>query len=210
MSAMDLHEQEQMEAIKAFWAKWGLSLAVALVAAVVGYLGMQGWGSWKASNAIKVSDAYGEVDVAFKAKDAVKTRAAAEKLAAEHPSDPLASRAMLLAAKAAFDANDLANCKKALDWVLAHSKENPILDAANLRLAALLIDQKQFDAALALVKSAKTTGFTALFSDTRGDILSLKGDKAGAKTAWLEAKSKLEKDAPLKALLDIKLTSLGA
>jgi len=210
MTAFDLQEQEQLEELKAFWAKWGSSIIIVVVVGVGTYLGMHGWQYWQKSRASAAADAYSLVETAFKDKDAAKTRAAADAMVAAYAGSALSSRAMLLSAKAAFDAKDLPGAKKALEWVVANAKEEAMADTANLRLAAVLVDMKDLDGALAILKTSKTPAFVPLFADARGDVLAMKGDVAGAKAAYQEALAKLEKDAPVKKLVDIKLSALGA
>lgn len=210
MTAFDLQEQEQLEELKAFWAKWGSSLILVIVVSVGTYLGVHGWQYWQKSRATAAADAYTLVETAFKDKDAAKTRAAADALVAAYPGSALSSRAMLLSAKLAFDGKDLPAARKALEWVVANAKEEVMVDTANLRLAAVLVDLKDLDGALAVLKAAKTPAFVPLFADTRGDVLTVKGDVPGAKAAYKEALSKLEKDAPVKKLVEIKLSALGA
>lgn len=215
MTAFDLQEQEQLDELKAFWARWGNTLMLVVVAAMLAYLGMHGWQWWQKSRGSAAADGFAEVKTAFDAKDATKTLAAAEKLAAEHGRSPLAGRAMLLAAKMAFDAKDLAGARKSLEWVLSHAGDDALKDVASLRLAAVMADLEQLDAAIAAVAKPRSTAFAALFADAKGDLLALKGDKAGAKAAYQDALVKIAaspstKDVSLKRMLELKLSTLGA
>lgn len=199
-----------MEELKAFWAKWGSSLVIVIVVAIGSYLGAHAWQYWQKSRATAAADAYALVETAFKDKDAAKTRAAADAMVSSYSGSALTSRAMLLSAKTAFDAKDLPGARKALEWVIANAKEDVMVDTANLRLAAVLVDLKDIDGALNLLKAAKTPAFGPLFADARGDVLTVKGDVAGAKAAYKDAIAKLDKDAPVKKLVEIKLSALGA
>lgn len=209
MAAFDLQEQEQIDALKALWRQWGWLIVTVAVVFVGGYLGNQGWNVWKRTQGATAAEGFAAVQTAYKAKDAAKTLASAQKLVAEHPTSPLAGRAYLLAAKIAFDGNDLPGAQKSLEWVVANVKEPFIVDVASLRLSAVLLDQKNFDAALAAVKSPKSQSTSALFADARGDVLALKGDAAAARTAYKEALERLEKDAPVRKMVEVKLSTLG-
>ncbi|WP_374357289.1 YfgM family protein, partial [Chitinimonas sp.] len=155
------------------------------------------------------SDAYMAVEKAFIAKDAAKTRTAADQMSKDQAGHALTARAMLMAAKAAFDAHDLDKARSALEWVVANAKEDAVIDLAKLRLAAVLMDQKQFDAAFKMVDMPKTDAYSSLFADARGDALALKGDAAGAKKAYQDAINKLEKTAPARQLIETKQAALG-
>lgn len=210
MAAFDLQEQEQLDELKAWWSKWGRLLSGCVIAVVVGYLGRHAWQAYQSNQGDAAAQAYGAVELAVEAKDPAKVRAAAEKMSADNAGAALTPRAMLVAAKAAFDAGDLAGARKSLEWVLANAKEDTLIDTANLRLAAVALDQKQFDVALNAVKAAKVASFAPLFSDMRGDVLAIKGDNAGARAAYQEALVKLEADAPARKLVETKLNALGA
>jgi predicted negative regulator of RcsB-dependent stress response len=210
MAAFDLQEQEQIDELKAWWAQWGKLVTASVIAVVVGYLGTHAWKAYQKSQGEAAADAYGAVEKAFIAKDVAKTRAAAEAMTKSQASHALSARAMLLAAKAAFDANDLDHAKTALQWVADNAKEDALVDLAHLRLAAVLMDQKQFDAALKVVDVPKSDAYSSLFADARGDALALKGDAAGAKKAYQDAINKLEKGSPARQLIETKQSALGA
>lgn len=209
MAAFDLQEQERIAELKAWWAKWGLTVSLALIAVVVGYLGNYGWHAYRKSQGEGATDAYSQVEKAYKDKDAAKTRTAADAMVSQYGSHALAARAMLLAAKSAFDANDLEHAKTALQWVAGNAKEDAVADIASLRLAAVLMDQKQYDAALKAVGTSKSISYGPLFADARGDAYALKGDAADAKKAYQEAIGKLDKDSSQRRLIETKQSALG-
>ncbi|MFC4159219.1 YfgM family protein [Chitinimonas lacunae] len=210
MAAFDLQEQEQIDELKAWWSKWGRLVSGCLIAVVVGYLGRHAWQAYQNNQGNSAAEAYAAVEAGVEAKDPAKVRAAAEKMRTDNANAALTPRAMLVAAKTAFEAGDLDNARKSLEWVVANAKEDALIDTANLRLAAVLLDQKQFDAALKAVQGAKVASFAALFADMRGDVLSIKGDIAGAKAAYQEALVKLDAKAPVRKLVETKLNALGA
>lgn len=210
MAAFDLQEQEQIAEIKAWWAQWGKWLIALAIALPVAYVGQYGWKAYQKSQADAAATAYAGVEKAFQAKDAAKTRAEAEAMTKAQSGHALTSRAMLLAAKLAHDAKDLDKSRTALEWVVANAKEDGVADVARLRLAAVQLDQKQFDAALKTLDKPKGAAFDGLFADARGDVLAIKGDAKGARQAYEQALAQLEKDAPARDLIEIKLSSLEA
>ena len=63
-------------------------------------------------------------------------------------------------------------------------EQNPSMQSvARLRLAGLLLDQKQYDAALTQLNNPPPA-FAALFADRRGDILAAQGKRDEARAAW--------------------------
>ena len=82
-------------------------------------------------------------------------------------------------AQTAHTAGDVAAAKAQLLWVVEHSKEAGLADLARLRVAGLLLDEKQYDAALAQLAAAHDAAFDGLFRATKGDILLARNDRAG-------------------------------
>lgn len=80
-----------------------------------------------------------------------------------------------------------------------------IADIVNQRLARLLIDAKQADAALKLVTSASTPA--AL--EVRGDAQYALGQRELAREAYAEAMAKLDVASPQRRILELKLTEVG-
>ena len=85
------------------------------------------------------------------------------------------------------------------------SKDPAVAEIINQRLARLLIESKQVDAALKLVANASTPG--AL--EVRGDAHLALGQKEQARTAYAEAMAKLDVASPHRRLLELKLTEVG-
>ncbi|MBV1776066.1 tetratricopeptide repeat protein [Burkholderiaceae bacterium DAT-1] len=209
MAAFDLQEQEQLASFKAWWHSWGQYLAIGVFALSVAYVGSKGWQGIQSDRGAKAADAFAPVAEAIKSHDFAKTDSALKAFILDQSGSPLAARGQLELAKMAFESGKLDDARKALDWVIANSKESALVDTASIRLANVLLDQKQYDAALAAVKAPKNLTFDRLFAETRGDILSIKGDVAGARTAYNDAIKTMEKDAPARKLIEIKLSGLG-
>jgi predicted negative regulator of RcsB-dependent stress response len=85
-----------------------------------------------------------------------------------------------------------------------NSKEELAVAAANLRLAHLLLDAKEYDLALAKLGGGVPLAFSALYADTKGDILYAKGDKKGAQLAFDAALLGLDEKNSLRNLVEMK------
>ena len=75
-------------------------------------------------------------------------------------------------------------------------------------LAGLLLDQKQYDAALTQLNSPPPA-FAALFADRRGDILAAQGKRDEARAAWQSAIDGLGTANPLTQVVQLKLDALS-
>jgi predicted negative regulator of RcsB-dependent stress response len=207
MAAFDLQEQEQIAEIKAFWETWGKWITTGVVVVALGSAGMQGWRWYQAKQAAAAAELFVQMEAA--GSDSKKQIAAADRIKTEYPRTAYASRAALTVAQTAHTAGDVAAAKAQLLWVVEHSKEAGLADLARLRVAGLLLDEKQYDAALAQLAAAHDAAFDGLFLATKGDILLARNDRAGAGKAYTEALAKLAADAPSRAYVQLKSDALG-
>ena len=211
MAAFDLQEQEQIEAIRSFWHSWGRWLALALTFVCLGYLGFQGWQMYQRKQAAAAGEYYAQIESHLERGQQDKLAPLFQSLKQEYASTAYANRAALIEARLAFEAGQFAPARASLEWVIEHTKEEAIRDLARWRLAAVLLDEKQFDRALAELTKPHTDGFAGSFLDLKGDVLVAKGDIAAARSAYRAALQKLEKSAsPSRSLTEIKLDALGA
>ena len=116
----------------------------------------------------------------------------------------------LIAARVSFDANELAGARAQLQWVIDNGKDDELRHVARVRLAGILLDQKEFEAALKLVETSHPPHFAAVYSDRRGDILFAMGKVAEARSAWESAFAKAGASNTLKSALEFKLDMIGA
>lgn len=206
--AFDLQEQEQIAELKAFWHDYGRHIALGLGIAIAVYAGWRGWNAWEDRQAMQASVLYAKLDASV--EDASKVKALAGEIKNNYSRTAYAGRAALVSAHAAFAAKDLASARSELEWAIENGREAGIRDAARIRLANVLMDEQKYDEALAQLKSAEEQSFGALYSETRGDVLALKGDVAGAADAYKQALAKLAKDAPNYKFVEVKLEALGS
>ena len=206
--AFDLQEQEQIAELKAFWQDYGRHIAAGVGIALAIYAGWKGWQAWENNQSSKASMIYASIEAT--SSDAAKRTAAVEQLKKDYSRTAYAARAALISASVAFSGKDLAKAASELKWVVDNAREAALRDVARVRLANVLMDEKKYDDALAQLKSAEDQSFGALYSETRGDVLALKGDASGAADAYKQAIAKLPKDAANYKFVEIKLESTGS
>ncbi len=210
MAAYDLDEQEKLGDLKAWWNRNGNIVTGIVVVLALAVGGSQAWKAWRKNQAGEASTLYFAISEGIGKNDAAKIKDATAQLLEKFPSTGYAPRGALLAAKAAFDANDLDGAKKNLEWVVANSKEDELKYVARLRLASVLMDKKEYDAALAALDGKHHESFAGLFLDARGDVFKLQGKFGDARTAYEEALKKLDAKGSQKQLTQLKLDSLPA
>jgi len=210
MSELDLHEQEQVDALKAWWKENGKWVVGALVIGLLGFAGMQFWKSHQAGQAAEAAKLYAEVEKQVATNDAKRISDAADALVSRYGSSAYAPRAQLLAAQASLQARDAAHAKVQLQWVVEHASEAGLQDAARLKLASVLLDEKKYDEALKQLDAAHPESFTGLYADLRGDVLSAQGKIADARTAYQQAYDKTDAKSVYRNLIQMKMDGLGS
>lgn len=212
MAAYDMEEQERIDALKDWWAKWGTWIYAAIGAFLVGVLAVQGWRYYQKSQGEQAEVLFKSVQKTAQegaaAKETKKLSEAASAMAEKFPNTFYASEAQLMAAKASFDANDFAAAKKHLQWV---ADKGPAVhsNVARIRLASVLLEEKQFDQALKMLDQVKDEAFTSMAVDLRGDILVSQGRRDEARAAYQIAVEKAGDRSPMKALSQAKLDGVG-
>jgi predicted negative regulator of RcsB-dependent stress response len=93
---------------------------------------------------------------------------------------------------------------------MKNAKEESIRSIAQLQLAAIQFEEKQYDAALKTLSEKHEASFDGLVADLKGDIFAAQDKKAEAKTAYQEALTKLEAKGRLRGYTQHKLDALGS
>ncbi len=209
-TSLDLQEQEQLDALKAFWNQYGNLITWVLVLVLGGFAAWNGWQWYQRDQGNKAGALFDELDRAVTAADAEKTTRAFADLKQRFPGTTYAQQGGLLAAKVQFDKGKIDDARASLGWVAEQATQTELRTVARLRLAALQAEAKQFDEALKTLDAAKAEGFDALVADRRGDVLMLQGKKDEARAAWQAAYSAMSEKVEYRRLVDAKLTAMGA
>jgi len=207
--AYDLQEQEQLEELKGWWKDYGRLVLIGVAAGALAIAGFQGWRYYRHSQALAAGALYEQLEQAERAGDRGKVRDIAGSVVARYSSTPYASFAALGAARAAFEAGDLAEAKARLTWVIENARREEFRDVARLRLAGVLLDEKGYDEALKLLEVKPGESMSALYADLRGDILLAQGKHADARNAYQLALDRSEAGSPYRSTVQLKLDSLG-
>jgi len=203
----DFEEQERIAELKAWWEDNRWYVIGAIVAAVLIFGGYRGWTWWSARQAEDASAMFRPVAEALKA-DPKKAAAAAQPLIDKHPRSYFAAQAQLAVAKAAFDAGDLAEAQKRLQWVVDRGADE-LRGVARVRLAAVLLDMKKYEDALKVLDANQDEAFAASAADLRGDVMLAQGRLDEARAAYKLAVDKAGPGNPVRSVAGTKLAALG-
>ncbi|MFT3930515.1 MAG: tetratricopeptide repeat protein [Spongiibacteraceae bacterium] len=217
-------EEEQLEALKAWFRQNGRHLVTGMLVAAVAAFGIFSWQQRQAHRADSASADYQNLLQAMRALDAnagdaakikeqlATARHLAETLKTDFESSSYAQFAALFKAKLAVDENDLAQAETELKWVLEHKPTAEIKALTQLRLARVLFAKGDNDGALAQLDEKSAGSYIGAYLQLKGDIAQARGDVEAARAAYVRAQE-LEKEmsSPINdPLLEMKLRDLQA
>jgi predicted negative regulator of RcsB-dependent stress response len=209
--AYDHEEQEQIDQLRAWWAKYGTLVSTGLLIAVIVLGGWRGWQWYQNHQSGQARGYFEALEEATRQKgdeSVARINAAMKTLRDDYAATDYAARGALVASAALQARDQIPAAQAQLEW-LSQSKNTALVPVARLRLAALLLDQKNYDAALAQLNDAPSA-FSALFDDRRGDILAAQGKSAQARDAWKKALEAMGPANPLAPVVKLKIDALGA
>jgi predicted negative regulator of RcsB-dependent stress response len=208
MATYDLEEQEQLAAFKAWWQEHGgaILLGATLVLAAIG--AWNGWMWYQRSQSAQAAVLYDTLQKAARANDLKATRETAGAILENFPRSAYAPLAALVSAKIHFQAGDLKTARAQLQWAIEHAGSDEIRSIAALRLASVLLDDNEPEAALKILEAKPHPGFDALYASQRGDILATQKKRSEARVSYKAALEKAEAGA-LRDALRLKLEALG-
>jgi predicted negative regulator of RcsB-dependent stress response len=209
MATLDLQEQEQLEALKAWWKDNRIQLFWMLLIVAIATGGWRGWQYYQRQQAYGAAILYQQLVEQLASNDAKRVNDAATAVVSKFGSSAYAARAELLAARVNDEVNDLARAKTELQWVIDNAREDTLKDVARLRLAALQLDDKNYTEALALLDAKHPDSFDGLYSDLKGDVLSAQGKTDEARSSYRIAYQKIDPQSIYRNLIQMKLDALG-
>ncbi|OTA15257.1 membrane protein [Xenorhabdus vietnamensis] len=199
-------ENEQVDAIKRFLSTNGKYLAVGLV---LGIGALIGWRYWQTHQTNQLHDTAAVFEKLNKSlqSGSKESVVAVEKFANE-TNNVYGVMAELELAKQAITQNNLAQAEKNLLAASGKAKDEDMQALFNIRLARVQLSEDKTDAALKTLELVKGKGWKVMVENIRGDILTKKGDIAGARAAYSMG---LGSDGPklIKDLMKIKLNNLS-
>jgi predicted negative regulator of RcsB-dependent stress response len=213
--AYDLDEQEQLDQVKAFWAKWGNMITWAVTAAALVFAAFYGYKYYQRSETAKAAPLFEQLekaatDVKADAKNPQLVADLATKLTTDYASTAYAQMGALLAAKVQADLGKTKESQALLQWTMDKAKDPEYSQLARLRLAGALLDENKATEALALLPTTAPKGFEALYADRRADALVASGKTADAVAEYQKAWSAVAENGSLRGVIEQKMQAIGA
>jgi predicted negative regulator of RcsB-dependent stress response len=213
----DKTEEEQVEAVKTWFAENGTTLVVGIALSLAAVFGYQAWETSVREKGEAASELYENLTAAVSTNpmDDLKPEARAtadfiaNQLKADYASSTYAHFAAMHLAKLDVESGDLAAAATELQWVLDHQPEESLASLVRLRLAQVKLALGEHDAALALLDPQQAGGYGSSYAEARGDVLFAMGKLAEAREAYQQAINNLTQ-GNTKPMLSMKLEDLVA
>ena len=207
--AYDHEEQEQLDAVKAWWKQYGNLITWVMIVVLAAFSGWKAWGIYQTRQSGQASMLFEALQKAIQEKDRTKVLRAASDVQEKYSSTDYAQMASLLAAKFAFEENDLKTAKSQLIWVQENGKTIEFKSLAKIRLSGILLDEKAYDDAAKLLTGDFPADLASTVSDRRGDIFMAQNKIDLARAAYQVALDKSSDKNPAYQLIQLKLDAVG-
>ena len=182
-------EEEQIAALKRWWATNGTSI---MIGAALGIGLILGWNYWKDYTQDRTSSASAMYEELLGAINGGKQESAdkiAERLSAEYGNTSYANMSRLLQAKTKVQAGDLQAARALLLQVVAEAGSE-MANVARIRVVRLMLATGEYEQGLQLiaeVDQASTESFAGQYDELTGDLYLALDRKGEARTAYQKA-----------------------
>ena len=209
-------DEEQIDAIKKWFARWGNYVIAAVLLVVVGYGGYWFYGHQQEQQALAASDQYQQVlrlvnnQDRLSAADQARLNDLFVSLSTEFSGASYAVYTALFQARFAVNEQDFDLAQDRLQWALNQAEDAGLKGLINLRLARLELAQGHADTVLSRLDSIPAAGQEVGYAELRGDVHSLAGRRAQARDAYAEAWRLAQEQGLQRPLLAVKAENYGA
>jgi predicted negative regulator of RcsB-dependent stress response len=205
----DLEQEEQLDAIKGFWAENKRWIVPLVTLALLAAAGFNGFNWWKERQAVKASEAFVALENALKEQSLDKAKVAYKVLADDYASTTQAALGGLQMAKVFVSSGDLPAARDAL----THVSKNGAAEfawVARIRMAGVMLDENNAKGALDVLSGTPDKDLAPLVNDRKGDVYAALGNLEEARAAWKLAADALTVGSPTRELVLRKLQSVDA
>ncbi len=213
--AYDLDEQEQIDQMKAFWAKWGNLITWAMTAIALVFAAYYGYKYYQHAQPQKAAPSFEQLEktanaIQGEAKNPQLAADLATKLTTDYSGTPYAQMGALIAAKTQLELGKSKEAQALLQWTMDKAVDPEYSALARVRLAGVLLDDNKAADSLSLMSASAPKGFEALFADRKADALAATGKAADAIAEYQKAWNAVQENGSLRNVIEQKMQALGA
>lgn len=202
-------EQEQVDAIKAFFKKHSRLIALGLLVLLILLTGYR-YFSWRHENIrLQASTLYDSLMNASAHQDTKQISAFSETLIQNYGTTIYADFARLILAKYEVESGNLDKAKVSLSAVLSTANSMTVRQIARIRLARILLSEKQQKKAMQILSIIDDKHYQSLVDELYGDIYLSLNDRDQAQAFYQKAKIAGEHQGRVSELLPFKLSALS-
>ncbi|MCH8550563.1 MAG: tetratricopeptide repeat protein [Natronospirillum sp.] len=208
-------DEEQIEAIKKWFARWGNLLIGGLLAIIVGYGGFWFYQDRQEQARLDASDRYQQILQLVGNENVLSSEQMSEldslfaDLVEAHPNSTYTVYTALMQARFAAAAEDLEQAEERLRWALEQARDDSLKRLVNLRLARVQFAQGDHDAVLATLDAMDPGSQRVGYAELRGDVHASLGDRQAAREAYSEAWELAQSQGLNRPLLQAKAETYG-
>ena len=198
-------EEEQVAALKDWWKGNGSSVITGVVTAIIIVLGWNFWQSYQQDKMLQASALYEQIIKAEKASQFESVDKMANRLDSNYNSTAYATYALLFAAKAKVEQQDLVGAKEQLQLAVMSSDDSELTHVARTRLIRVLLALQEYEQGLEIIADVDQSslgGFEAIYEELKGDLYVAMGRVGEARTAYQAALSAGQSSPLLQFKLD--------
>ncbi len=193
----DLTDNEREEQIRQWWSENWLWILGGIALGLAMLWGWQYWQRMRMEQAQHELAGYQAVVTSLSQDNYDQAVVEAKALRDAQPGSPYADQSDLVLARSAVEKRKLDEAAQHLRVVMDGSRDPELRAVARARLARVMVEQAQYDDAVALLGTADAGSYAALYHDLRGDAYAGKGDVSAARREYDEALSAPEDTAGL-------------
>ncbi|OGT57841.1 MAG: hypothetical protein A3F43_02415 [Gammaproteobacteria bacterium RIFCSPHIGHO2_12_FULL_42_10] len=204
-----LTEQEQVELLKNWIKQYSVAILVGVVLAMLIIFSWRYWQERQHKLETHASIIFDEMLTARVQHDADALQPAMDKLLTHYPRTVYASFAALMLARENLKHLNYAEAKKQLNWVLMYSNIPSLREITRLRLARVLIAEKDPKAGIAILDKVDDKHFDGLINEIKGDAYLTMNQPVLAREWYQKALDTLPNAEVIRPLLQMKYDNLA-
>ena len=208
MAFEDYDEYEQGEQVRKWIKENGIAVAFGVVLALALIFGWRQWQAHKANTEMQAASQFAVVQNATQSGNKQAMDAALGDLQKNYAKSAYAAFASAAVAEYDVGKDDLKQATQNLQWAVAHSRQPALQSLFSLRLARVLLADGKAQDALAALGKIPSGDYAAMAAELRGDAQLKLGNTDAARSAYQDALAKLDKDAPGRSAVQMKLDNL--
>jgi predicted negative regulator of RcsB-dependent stress response len=183
----DHEEEQQIEALEAWWKENGTSVMWGIAVGFAMLFGWRSWQNYQFQQSQVASTLYDVVLTVSHEKNTAQLDDNAQKILTDYTNTGYAALTSLLKASKQVESGQPQPAQASLQWVIDNAHLPELKAIAQLRMAKLLINNNDFDGANKYLSNVTNTAFQSAVEELRGDLLVAQQKPADAVAAYEKA-----------------------